>query len=98
MPYSVAVRASHFTRASESNAVTSSPRIVAGVELVVGPDLAGDLQARVGARNIEEAFTELGADADILYRFGLRHRQIGRVRSADGHQAGNGAEKKRFQS
>jgi len=42
---------------------------VAAVELVVGTNFTGDLEAGVGARNVEEALTELGADPYVFDRF-----------------------------
>ena len=56
----------------------------------------GVLGLGVTGFSVADTLAELGADAHILNRFGFRHRQICRLRSADDHQAGGGAKQRCF--
>ena len=63
-------------RAVEARRIAiASLRVIA---LIFGTHQAADLQAGVGARDIEEAGAEIVADLHILDRLGLRHREVGR--------------------
>src|SRR5262249_54560834 len=56
------------------------------IEGDVGADVAADLDAGVGAGNVEEAGAIERADFDILYRFGL-DRKVGCLRATRDQQA-----------
>ncbi len=65
--------------AGEAREVTAARNVAAvGADVAVfGASAARDAQAGVGARDVEEAGTVGGADADVLDRNRLLHRQVG---------------------
>ena len=65
----------------------------AAVEGDVGAQIAAELDAGVGARDVEEAGAVKRADPHILDRLGL-DRKVGRLCAAQGHQACCRAENK----
>src|SRR5262249_40932945 len=65
------------------------------VEVLVETHPAADLEARVGARNVEEAIAIQAADLDVFDRFGL-HRKVSRLGAGGCHQSCGAAQEKGF--
>ena len=59
----------------------------------LGADPAADAQAGIGAGDVEEAFPDRRADADVLHRGRLLHGQVGSLRAGGRAETGGRSEK-----
>ena len=71
-------------------------RAITTEHAVIGADFTADLEAGVGAGDVEEARAEGRADLHIFNGFTLGHGQIGSLGNADSSDTGSGAEEKRL--